>query len=264
MARSMNLSIYFIGLTNMWIHQALIQTVDSILPPRCPVTGEVVDGQGLVSAKAWAALDFIAPPFCKCCGFPFDFTSSHVDGDALCAACLRDPPAFDAARAALRYGDSSRDLILGFKHGDQTQIAPALTGWMLAAAKEFLEDIDVLIPVPLHRWRLLKRRYNQASILSSAMAKRAGKNHIPDGLIRVRSTPSQGHLNAKQRADNVRRAVTINPKRQDMIRGKKILLIDDVYTTGSTVEECTRALKAGGGEAVYVVTLARVVTPVKT
>lgn len=264
MAHSFNFSIYSIVLTNMWIHKILRQTLDTVLPPRCPVTGDVVDAQGMLSPKAWVSLDFIAPPVCSCCGFPFDFTQTQTGRDVLCAACLQDHPAYAAARAALRYGDSSRDLILAFKHGDQTQIAPALTGWMMAAAKEFMDHVDVVVPVPLHRWRLLKRRYNQAAILSKAMAQRSDKMHLPDGLLRVRSTPPQGHLSAKERADNVRRAIILNPKRQDRMKGQNILLVDDVYTTGSTVEECTRALKAGGAGDVYVVTLARVVSPART
>jgi len=238
---------------------SFIRLFDSILPPRCPFTGEIVDSQGTVSPGAWAELSFITAPHCAACGFPFEFAVPEGGSEALCGSCLNQRPAYDAARAALVYNDASRDLILKFKHGDQTHVVVAMVPWLRAAGAEFWQEADVIVPVPLHRWRLLRRRYNQAALMAGAMGKDRGIASCMDALIRTRATPSQGHLNAGERAKNVKSAFAVNPARMDRIKGKRIILIDDVYTTGSTVEECAKVLNAAGAEKVFVLSLARVV-----
>ena len=230
-----------------------------ILPPRCPFTGEIVDTQGTVSAQVWGGLSFITDPFCYACGFPFEFAVPKGSSENLCAGCLVDRPEFHKARAALVYNDASRDFILGFKHGDQTQAVVAMAPWLRNAGAELWKKTDIIVPVPLHRWRLLRRRYNQAALMGHAIAKESGKKFVPDGMIRTRATQTQGHLNASARKKNVKSAFGIHPKRMGHIRGKNVLLIDDVYTTGSTVRECTKALLQAGAAEVSVLTLARVV-----
>jgi ComF family protein len=213
----------------------------------------------MVSPAAWRDLNFIAAPFCVSCGFPFDFAPLEVGGNnALCAGCLKDPPPFTAARAVLRYDDASRGMILAFKHGDQTHIAPLLAGWMANVGEDFLTKANFIVPVPLHRLRLLKRRYNQAALLAQILAAKAHKHYAPDILQRVRATPPQGHLSAKQRAENVEAAIKVTPKKAKDILGKDVLLIDDVYTTGATIKECAKVLKRAGAGAVYALTIARV------
>lgn len=238
----------------------LLAIIDIILPPRCILTGEKVDAQGTVSPKAWAELGFITAPFCSVCGFPFDFEVTKGQ-EALCAACLKDRPVFESARSALVYNDASRDFILGFKHGDQTHAVVTMVPWLKMAAGDYLEKADVFVPVPLHRWRLLRRRYNQAALMAQSLGRACGKRSVLNGLLRTRSTPSQGHLKANERALNVKRAFSVNPKRRSELAGKNVVLVDDVYTTGSTVEECTKALLEAGAAKVYVLTLARVVRP---
>lgn len=233
--------------------------IDVVLPPRCPFTGEIVDSAGTVSPSAWAALSFIAAPYCDACGFPFEFAVPKGSGETLCAACLSDRPAFKHARAALVYNDASRDFILGFKHGDQIHSVVAMVPWLKQAGADILTDADMIVPVPLHRWRLLRRRYNQAAIIGRAIATECGKVFVPDALTRTRATPTQGHLKAKERAQNVKRAFAAHPKRE--IAGKKVLLVDDVYTTGATVNECVKVLLRAGAAEVSVLTLARVVKP---
>lgn len=230
--------------------------VDTLLPPRCVVTGDPVERQGMISPQAWLALDFIADPFCAKCGLPFEF---EVDPGSHCAECLDHPPSFEAARAALKYNEASRDVILSFKHADKTHIVPTFVPWLMRAGGQMIARSDVILPVPLHYWRMLARRYNQSALIAEVLGKETGHPVLLDGLRRVRATPSQGHLTIKERAKNVRRAFALNPRYAEEIKGKTVLLVDDVYTTGATAKECTKTLLKGGARAVHVLTLARVV-----
>lgn len=237
-----------------------VRLIDAILPPRCAFTGNLVDSQGMIAPEAWAGLSFITAPNCHNCGIPFEF--APVAGESMqCAACLTDPPEFSCARAALTYDDASRGFILGFKHGDQTESVVTMVPWLKTAGADFWDRSDMIVPVPLHRWRLLRRRYNQAALMGRAMAKAMQKDFMADAMTRTRATPSQGHLKADERKKNVSKAFAVNPKRADIIRNKSIVLIDDVYTTGSTVRECAKVLLEGGAKQVFVLTLARVVRP---
>jgi len=150
-------------------------------------------------------------------------------------------------------------LILGFKHGDRLHAAPAFGAWVARAGAELLDDADMVAPVPLHRWRLLRRRYNQAALIAAGAAKKAGVAHVPDLLERHRATPIQGHLSASARARNVAGAFRLNPRHQDRVKGARIVLVDDVLTTGATVSACARVLRRGGAARIDVLTLARVV-----
>ncbi|MEM6781212.1 MAG: ComF family protein [Pseudomonadota bacterium] len=230
--------------------------LDMVLPPRCVVSGKQVDRQGMIAPDVWSGLRFIGSPQCAKCGLPFDY---EVEENTICAGCIENEPSFKSARSALVYDDGSRDLVLRFKHADQMHSVLAFLPWLRSAGANILKDADFLVPVPLHRWRLLKRRYNQAAVIAQALGRDIKMPSIPDALLRVRSTPSQGHLRAKERAQNVKKAFAVNERRTERMKGKTIVLIDDVYTTGATVNECTRALLDGGAEAVHVLTLARVV-----
>ncbi len=235
--------------------------VDAVLPPRCPISGEIVDSQGMITAQAWKELAFIAAPYCRSCGFPFEFAVTE-GGIQQCAGCLTDPPEFKTARSALVYNDASRDFILGFKHGDQTHSVVSMVPWLKnAGADLWRHEVDMIVPVPLHRWRLLRRRYNQAALMARAIAREMKIDFIADALLRTRPTPTQGHLNASERQKNVRAAFSINPRRE--VRDLKVVLVDDVFTTGATVKECVKALKAAGAAEVHILTLARVVRPEK-
>lgn len=238
------------------VSDVLGMAVDAVLPPRCIVSGEMVERQGMIAPAVWADLDFIADPFCAVCGFPFEF---EVEKSAQCASCLANRPPYESARAALKYGDTSRDIILGFKHADKTHAVKAFVPWLKRAGAEMIKEADIIAPVPLHFWRLVSRRYNQAALMANALAQETGKPVIPDLMRRTRATPSQGHLNAKQRFRNVRRAFALGSGHKETIKGKTILLVDDVYTTGATVRECAKILMKSGAAKVHVLTLARVV-----
>ncbi len=241
-----------------------LRLLDLVLPPRCLACGTEVGVAGALCPTCWQGIGFIAAPHCARCGLPFDYDPTG-DGatNLVCGACLARPPPFDRCRSVFAYDDASRPLVLGFKHGDRTDCAPAFAQWLARAGAVLVAEPDVIIaPVPLHRWRLLKRRYNQSALLALELGRLAGRTAIPDLLIRRRATPSQGGLTAKGRARNVQGAFAINPRCVGRVKDARILLIDDVFTTGATVGECARTLRRAGARAVDVLTLSRVVKPV--
>jgi ComF family protein len=229
--------------------------LDVLLPPRCLGCGVTVDQNGLLCTECWSGLSFIAPPLCACCGLPFAY---EVAARSQCAACLASPPDFERARAVLVYDDASRRLVLGFKHADRLEAAPAFGRWLARAGAELTAEADLITPVPLHRWRLFQRRYNQAGLLAQALGRVAGRPVAPDLLVRSRRTPSQGGLGRAGRRRNVAGAFAVRPGREAQVRGRRILLIDDVHTTGATLGECARALRRAGAASVDALTLARV------
>ena len=232
--------------------------LDLLLPPRCLRCGEDVADPGALCPACWGGLAFLHAPACSCCGHPFE----HEVGPAgLCGACATARPPFRRARAALRYEEGSRDLILRFKHADRTDAAPAFARWMARVGAELIEDCDLIAPVPLHWRRLFRRRYNQAALLSQPIAAAARRRHAPDLLRRLRPGGGSGRLGRRARRERVAGAFEVKASWRDEVRGRNILLIDDVLTTGATASACAEALLDGGARAVDVLTLARVVRP---
>ncbi|MCK6451697.1 MAG: ComF family protein [Alphaproteobacteria bacterium] len=247
------------GRATSWISRARSAgrwTLDALLPPRCLACGLVVDDPGTLCASCWDKAGFIAPPHCRRCGLPFDLADAAAGLE--CASCVADRPAFDRARAAMRYGDGARALVLRFKHADATHAAPGVARWMARAGAELLADCDLIAPVPLHRWRLLWRRYNQSALLALELGRIAGRPVVADLLLRRRATPSQGRLDRARRRANVASAFAVRPRHLPGLKDRRVLLVDDVMTTGATVDECARTLKRAGAASVDVLTLARV------
>jgi len=230
--------------------------LDIVLPPRCLKCGTTVDSVGVLCARCWPAVAFLAAPQCAACGLPFEIDLGPA---ALCGACAGERPVFERARAAFRYDDDSKDLVLRFKHADRTDSAPAFARWMARAGEGLLADADLVAPVPLHWLRLFMRRYNQAALLASELGRQSGKPAVNDLLLRRRRTPSQGGLGALARHRNVAGAFAVDPRRRPLLQDKRVLLIDDVLTTGATVSACASVLLRSGARAVDVLTLARVV-----
>lgn len=237
------------------LKNALNSAVDFVLPARCVITGQPVEEQGMISPQVWGELNFLTRPWCSCCGVPFEFDMQAE----LCASCLDYPPPYDSARSALRYDDASRSLILGFKHGDKTLSVKAFMPWMMSAGADMLSACDMIAPVPLHYWRLVSRRYNQSALIVSELSRETGKPAVLDLLKRTRATPPQSRLKGRDRRYNVRKAFALNEASGVDVRGKHIVLVDDVLTSGSTVKECTKVLKRAGAGRVDVLTLARTV-----
>jgi ComF family protein len=218
------------------------------------VPGTVVAEPGLC-ATCWSGIIFLEGPGCACCGLPF---AVAMEGENFCAACLARKPAFDTARAILAYDDKSRSAILALKHADRLDLVPGFARWLGRTGRASLEECDLIVPVPLHRWRLWQRRYNQSAELARKLAATSGVACDPFVLVKSRATPSQGKMSsAKARRRNVQRAFLVpDPAR---VKGKRIVLLDDVLTTGATAEACARALKRAGAARVHVLALARVV-----
>jgi ComF family protein len=177
----------------------------------------------------------------------------------LCGACLQKRPAYDHARAVFRYDDQSRDLILGLKHADRTETVPTLAGWMSRAGAALLDSAELVVPVPLHWTRLATRRFNQAALLAQALGRAANRPVDSEVLLRRRATRSQGHLGRLARFRNVKGAIAVAERRVTAVANRRILLIDDVITTGATVESSAKALISAGARGVDVLALAKVV-----
>jgi ComF family protein len=232
--------------------------LNAVLPVRCMACGATVSDDGALCASCWDTLRFLGPPACACCGYPFEY---EAPSQSLCASCTRQLPQYDRARAVFAYDDFSRSLILTFKHADRTHQAPSFGRWLARAGSELLGDADLIVPVPLHRWRLFHRRYNQSALLAQALGRESGKRVAVDLMTRRRRTPPQGRMSRAARIRNVRAAFAVREEWRERLRDARILLLDDVLTTGATVEECARVLKRGGAATVDVLTLARVIRP---
>lgn len=206
-------------------------------------------------ARQWSRIAFLEDPVCDGCGSPFEFDPGP---GVRCAACMARPRAFDRARAACLYDEASRDLILKLKHADRTDLAGLMARWLSRSARPLLEDVDMVVPVPLHRWRLLRRRYNQAAEIARPLAVLSGTPYLPDTLVRRRATATQAGKSGSGRRRNVANAFHVPASRASRVAGLRILLIDDVLTTGATAEGCARALKAAGAARVDVAVIARV------
>ncbi len=231
-----------------------------LLPPRCPSCDQNISDHRLFCAECFTRVAFVTEPCCNRCGVMFGFVGQG-GLERLCHSCQLKPPAFTRARAAFRYDPGTRRLILPFKHGDRTELAPILAAHMARAGAPLLKQADVLVPVPLHRRRLFQRRYNQAALLARALSRTSGIPVLLDGLVRRRPTPSLGHKAAADRRNALAGAFAVSSNRTGAIEGRRVVLIDDVMTSGATAHECAIALGAAGATDVSVLVAARVPGP---
>ncbi len=234
--------------------------LDIALPTLCVSCREPVEGDGLCPA-CWSQLAFIAPPYCPRLGIPFVYDPGP---GLLSMQAIANPPAYQRARAAVRYDDVARTLVHALKYQDRTDLAPAMGRWMAHAGRELLGEADAIIPVPLHWKRSWSRRYNQSGTLARVIEKQSGVPMASDALARVRPTQQQVGLSKTERASNVQGAFKVANEKNSRIVGKRIVLIDDVLTSGATVDACARALLRAKAASVDVLVFARVVESFKT
>lgn len=229
---------------------------DMIWPPVCAHCRAATASPTGLCARCWSRLALIERPFCERLGTPF---AIDIGGALLSPEAIANPPDFDRARAVARYDEIARALIHRHKYGDQIHLARTLAPMMATAGRELIADADLIIPVPLHRLRLWTRRYNQAALLAQIIAHRGGKPLALDALIRRKRTAPQVGLTRAERAANLSGAFSIPPAGRPLLEGRRVLLVDDVLTTGATVGAATKALRRAGAAGVDVLTFARVV-----
>ena len=229
--------------------------VDVALPRLCPACREPVGDAGLCAA-CWSRLSFIAPPYCERLGIPFPIDSG---AGLLSMEAIASPPAYGRARAAVRYDDVARTLVHAFKYGDRLDLAPMLGRWMAAAGRGLLVEADALIPVPLHWRRQWARRFNQSALLAEVISKESQVPVAYAALRRVKATPQQVGLSQSARALNVQGAFRVPADGKAEVVGRRLVLVDDVLTSGATADTCARALLRAGAANVDVLIFARVV-----
>ena len=230
---------------------------DILFPASCIGCRAQVSEPGTLCPHCWSQLRFIEKPYCPVLGIPFnyDFGENFMSAEA-----IADPPPFRRLRSAVLHRGAAQRMAVALKFHDRTDLAPWMARWMLRAGRELLDECDVIVPVPLHKWRFWSRRFNQSAELARTLAQLSGKPFAPQAIIRIRRTNQQIGLGLKERKRNVDGAFRV-PKEHDIhLRGRRVLLIDDVYTTGSTVKATTRAILRGGAKSVDVLTFSRVLS----
>lgn len=226
---------------------------DFLFPPGCPGCGRVMAEHGALCQECWRDIRFIERPYCEVLGTPF---AHDLGSGFLSAEAIANPPEFAHLRAVCAFEGTGRKLVHALKYRDHTELAPMMARWMARAGKELIADCDVLVPIPLHRWRLVSRRFNQAADLARALGNETGKPMLADALRRRRRTAQQVGLDKAQRAANMKGAFEVTQSGKADLFGKRVVLVDDVYTTGATVAAATRALKRAGAVNVDVLTFA--------
>ena len=234
--------------------------LDLALPPLCAACREPVAERGLCAA-CWSKLSFISRPYCERLGIPFVYDPGP---GILSMEAIADPPAYHRARAAVRFDEISRGLVHGLKYGDRLDLAPMMGRWISHAGREILAEADALVPVPLHWRRQWARRFNQSAMLAAAIADESGVPIAAGALKRVKPTPQQVGLTRAERATNVQGAFKVPPEGKPLVAGRRLVVVDDVLTSGATVEGCARALLRAGAANVDVLVFARVADPVRT
>lgn len=251
----------FVETAKTTLRRSLGAVLDVALPPVCAACREPLgEGAGLC-ASCWSRLSFIAPPFCPRLGIPFVYDPGP---GVLSMEAAATPPSYHRARAAVRYDDIARELVHALKYGDRLDLAPVMGRWMARAGAELLADADALVPVPLHWRRQWARRVNQSAALAAAIGRQSGVGVVTGALRRARATPQQVGLSKAERATNVQGAFRVVPARRAEITGRRLVLVDDVLTSGATVEACAKALLRAGAARIDVLVFARVVTAAAT
>ncbi|GHT95234.1 amidophosphoribosyltransferase [Alphaproteobacteria bacterium] len=235
------------------IYGLLALVKDIFFPIKCECCNEFVESIGLCT-KCWKKIAWISDPKCRICGTPFELDVSEI-----CANCAQKKPFFDRGISVFEYNDLSNGMILRFKHMDSIHLCPQFATWMYRAGEEHIKEAELIVPVPIHLRKRLKRKYNQSELLSMEISRLSGIKYEPRILRKSKHTLQQEGLKRERREQNVIGSFDVDPQYANLLENKKVVLIDDVFTTGATANECSKVLKQHGASSVTVVTLAKVV-----
>ena len=235
----------------------LNQIYEIFFPSQCLPCSKIIGKDALFCSACWQKLQFITDPKCKICSHPFEYMSSH--SQLICSKCLIKKPAFDQVMTLFRYNSIIKKIIGDFKYRDATYLSKKLAKILFNKFKKDIETVDFIVAIPLHHKRLRQRKFNQATLLAKEISKCSGKELFYDLLLPIKNTKTQVELRKKQRELNLKNAFVINAKYLEMVRGKNILLIDDVMTTGTTLDNCAKVLKKAGAKSVICATIAKAV-----
>ena len=238
----------------MALIQILAPVIDLVFPPRCPLCGEGLSAQTGLCSACWSELVIPGEPACGLCQRPL---GDDLKGGMVCAPCLAEPPRHDGIAAGTLYNRASRRLVLAFKHGQRIALAPMMAR-LMAAKLPAVEPDWLIVPVPLHRWRLWRRGFNQSALLAREIARIRGARLTVDLLERRKATPALGGLGRKARSRALSGAIGVNARRSPALRGARVVLVDDVLTSGATSDACVSVLKRAGAETVVVACFSRV------
>ncbi len=243
---------------NKILKRFLLKFFDIVLPPSCLFCKNPVQSFDTpqLCGDCWKDIHFISKPYCNICGTPMEYGEE----DQICLGCMQTKPSYDYLRSSIIYEKLGRELIINFKHYDQPNLGKIMSKWLLHTINELPEFNrlnTIIIPVPMHWKKIFMRKYNQASILAQLVAREFGIDYVPDFLIRTKFTKSQESLGTKERLLNIKGTFACNRKYIRHITSKEIILVDDVHTTGATINECSRVLKQAGAIKVSVITVAR-------
>lgn len=234
----------------------LTKFLSIIFPSKCIACSTIVSAGSKICSVCWGQMEFISSPSCAKCDYPFEFDIGH---DALCGSCLNESPLFDKAMSVLRYTELSKVMVHRLKYSDKLHIAKHFASLLFKKIHKDVHKFDFIVPVPMHRKKMRSRLYNQAALMATHLSDYSGIPPLHNGLLKTKYHESQTGLSRNVRKENVKNTFAINEKYVDLIKGKNVLLVDDVYTTGATVNECSKILRRFGCGSVTVITLARVV-----
>ena len=238
------------------LFQAAVRPLlDYALPPRCAACGVIVDAPGTLCAPCWGSIDFLGEPLCATCGTDLP---AAAGADALCGACLATPPPYERARAVMRYGDVARTMAHRLKYGRRLSLSAVMAAQIARLLPEDAGEDALIVPVPLHRWRIWSRGFNQAALIARHIGRRTGVPVEVDLIRRIRHTPPLHALSQRERARVVRGAFALAPGAQTRLAGRTAILIDDIWTTGATATACARLLRRGGAQRVEILCWTRV------